>query len=211
MRSLTIAIRSLLLVAYLGAGGDASAHGGEDHGDAAAAPASVPGVDADLLTTSGATEQFELLLKYAPPRVGQDARVRLFLADYATNRAVGDAAFALAFKPAGVGIVRAPAMISPGIYEAVLRFPRDTVYSLVATVTAGGRTDFLEARNIYAGDAATRFIAEHSGRAAPPAPAAASGMPWPIIAGIVIVVLLAAGAAIVAARRMRLKRPAKTG
>jgi membrane fusion protein, heavy metal efflux system len=199
-------VRALLLLAFLAVGTDAFGHGGEDHGDAMPAPASAPGVDASLLTTSGATEQFELLLKYAPPHIGEDARVRLFLADYATNRAIEGASFTLAFKPAGVVVVQAPKMTSPGIYEGVMRFPRDTIYNLVATVTAGGRTDFLEVRNVYAGDAATRFIAEHAGPATQPAPTVTTGTSWWMTVGLVVVILGIIASLIIIVRRIRFRR-----
>ena len=47
-------------------------------------------------------------------------------------------------------------------YDLVVRFPKDTVYSLVATVSGDGRTDFVEVRNIYAGESAREFLADHS-------------------------------------------------
>jgi hypothetical protein len=165
------------------------AHGGEDHSEPAPAAASAPSADASLLTTSGATEQFELLLKYAPPEIDKDARVRLFLADYATNRAIDSAAFTLSFKPGGVTLVQKPVMLSPGIYEAVVRFPRDTMYTLVATVTDGQRTDFLEVRNIYAGDAAKHFMADHSPSNVS-SPVTTTSLSWWLIALIVVVIVV---------------------
>lgn len=211
IRHMTTTVQAALLLVFLAAASESSAHGGDDHGDAAPAPAHAPGVEADLLVASGATEQFELLLKYAPPHIDTDARVRLFLADYATNRAIEGAAFTLAFKPAGVVIVRAPTMVSPGIYDAVVRFPRDTIYNLVATVVAGERTDFLEVRTIYAGEAAARIIAQH----APPERAAstASSVPWWSIGAVVTGALVVAAAVSVIRRRKRLRRaaPAQAG
>jgi hypothetical protein len=183
-----------LLLVLLAPGNRTMAHGGEDHSQPAPAAASAPSAEANLLATSGATEQFELLLKYAPPETGKDAPVRLFLADYATNRAIDSATFTLAFKPDGVTLVQKPVMLSPGIYEAVVRFPRDTIYMLVATVTAGKRTDFLEVRNIYSGEAAEHFLAEHSSSALPP-PATTTGLRWWFIAVIAVgaVVIVAFG------------------
>jgi hypothetical protein len=116
----------------------------------------------DQLITDGTTSLFELLLKYPVPYTGEETRLRLFLADYATNRPIETATFSLAFKPSDVTIVQPPQMLSPGIYEMVAVFPDDTVYSMVATVTAAQRTDFVEVRNIYAGEAAERFLAEHA-------------------------------------------------
>ncbi len=166
----------LCLASAVAPGAGAFAHGGEDHGDAAPAPASTPGASASMLTTSATTEQFELLLKYPPPEVGADTRLRFFLADYETNRPIEGGSLALSFTPAGVKVVTPPAMTSPGIYDAVVSFPDDTIYSVVATVRAERRTDFLELRNIYAGGHAERFLAEHGGVSS--SDAGAKTWPW---------------------------------
>ena len=159
-------------------------HGGEDHGEAAPAAPSTPGMTAEMLTTEGSTELFEVLLKYPVSETGEETPVRFFVADYATNRPIEKAEFDLSFKPGGVKVVHAPRMLSPGVYEALISFPRDTTYLLVATVMADGRTDFVEVRNIYVGDAAERFIEEH-GAAADVDVADDGGLPWvPILLGI---------------------------
>jgi hypothetical protein len=142
----------------------AHAHAGEDHGEAKTPPpAAVAGMQGNVLTSSATTDYFEVVAKYLVTEAGGETRMRLFVADYATNAPVTDAAFSLAFRPAGVRVIRAPAMISSGIYDLVVSFPDDTIYSFVATVTAGKRTDFVEVRNLYAGEAAERFLAEHGG------------------------------------------------
>lgn len=143
------------------------AHGGEDHGTVAESPVTVPTATGGELSTSGSTEQFEMLLKYSLPTVGDPAPVRFFIAEYATNAPVTGASFVLASKPSGVVFNKVPVMISPGIYQADLNFPGDTVYTLVATVSVGGRTDFIELRNVYAGETAERFLAEHSAGGVP--------------------------------------------
>ena len=184
-----IRVALLVLLGVIALRGSAAAHGGEDHGDAAPAPAATPGASSNMLTTYAVTEVFELLLKYPPPAVGGDATLRFFLSDYATNRAL-DGSIELAFSPAGVTIVKPPAMTSPGIFDAVVRFPSDTVYSAVATVRSGRRTDFMELRNIYAGGHAEHFLADHGGGVA-----ASGSSRWPwwgIAAGGLLVAVIAA-------------------
>ncbi|HVK40115.1 MAG TPA: efflux RND transporter periplasmic adaptor subunit [Candidatus Kapabacteria bacterium] len=171
------------------------AHGGEEHshpGDDAAAPVSVAGMQGAVLTSSATTDYFEVVAKYPATDAGEDTRLRLFVADYATNQPIERAGLSLSFRPAGVTITQAPAMISPGIYDVVVRFPADTVYALVATVTSGQRTDFVEVRNLYAGEAADRFLAEHGG--APGATAEEGSSTWvlPLVIGAVVVAGLAA-------------------
>jgi hypothetical protein len=171
----------LLLLASMAMYATAWAHNGEDHGDAAAAPVAAPGAGAGMLTTYAVTEIFELLLRYQPPPVGKNATLRFFLSDYATNRAL-DGGLDLAFTPAGVTIVSPPAMKSPGIFEAVVSFPADTVYSLVATVRSGRRSDFMELKNIYTGAHAEHFLADHGGTSLPPS-SSSPGWPWWALAG----------------------------
>ncbi|MEO5930471.1 MAG: hypothetical protein ABIR47_11110 [Candidatus Kapaibacterium sp.] len=188
------------------------AHGGEDHGEAKPAPASTPGASATQLTTDAVTDQFELLLKYAPPGVGKNSTLRFFLSDYATNRPLAGATFSFSFKPAGVNVIQPPTMISQGVYDAVVEFPADTVYSLVATVNVEQRTDFLEVRNIYSGTRATRFLAEHGGAATagvPDAGKAASGGLWWLVGGIMLAIVAMAVLAIWMIRK-KLSRQAST-
>lgn len=175
------------------------AHGGEDHGAAEAVPPPAAGSAAGMLTTFGQTEQFELLLKYPPPKPGEPSPVRIFLADFRTNQPVTGASFDLSFTPAGVKLAAPLRMTSPGVYETSVIFPSDTTYAMVATVNVGARTDFIEARNILAGRAAEHFLADHGG-AAPAAARTASdegtGKGWgfaaagALIATVVVVALL---------------------
>ncbi|MEP7217293.1 MAG: hypothetical protein ABI876_00170 [Bacteroidota bacterium] len=185
------------------------AHGGEDHGEAKPAPPSAPGASASQLTTDAVTDQFELLLKYAPPVIGKNATLRFFLADYATNRPMERGTFSLSFKPAGVTIVRPPMMTSPGVYDATVVFPADTIYSLVATVNAEQRTDFMEVRNIYSGTHATTFLAEHSGAAQPGTSdtvAVAGPNSWWVVVAVILAVALAAALTMLFIRRKSLNR-----
>lgn len=196
-RQAALTIAMMLLIHAVAAG-----HAGEDHGDAApAATQSAAAMQGDLLTTSGATDYFEIVAKYAATDAGRDTRVRLFVADFATNRPIRDAALTLAFKPAGAVVRTPPTAVAPGIYDVVVRFPRDTVYHLVATVSADRRTDFVEVRNLYAGDAAERFLEEHATTATAPAVVQKDGNDWLIALAIGLVVLAAVVSVVIVRRR----------
>ena len=162
-RSIRRLLALLLMLAAMFTADTARAHGDEDHGAAEPAQTVTPAAQGAMLTSHGSTTLFELLVKYPATATGEDTRVRFFLADFATNRPLEGAQFKLAFKPEGVELAGAPMMVSPGVYDLVARFPTDAVYSMVATVSAGGRTDFVEVKNIYAGEAAETFLAEHGG------------------------------------------------
>jgi hypothetical protein len=179
-------------------------HGGEEHShpeDQAQPTAAVAGMQGDVLTSSATTDYFEIVAKYPATGAGEETPLRLFVADYATNAPIANAALSLAFRPAGVVVRKAPKMVSPGIYDLAVTFPEDTVYALVATVTAGQRTDFVEVRNLYAGDAAETFLAEHG---APTATAPAeSTSSWMLPAAIVAALALATIVIVMARRRRR--------
>jgi len=182
----TYLVSLLVLAAPAGA---LLAHGGEDHGEAAAVPAVASGAESDLLTTFGATERYELLLKYPAPAVKSPARLRIYLSDYQSNRPVSGASFVLASRPSGVTAAEPPRMLSPGIYEMAVIFPRDTVYTLTATIAAEGAADAVVLENVYAGEAAEHFLEDH-GQGGAAEGGSGSSFPW-LIAGIATALVIA--------------------
>lgn len=170
------------------------ANGDEDHGEAqTSAPSTMPGTQGEMLTSAGSTDYFEVVAKYAATDAGDDTPMRLFIADFATNQPIRSAVLSTSFRPAGVVVRAAPKMVSPGIYDLVVQFPRDTVFALVATITAGQRTDFVEVSNIYSGAAADRFLAEHAVSAPADMNDASGGWikPAALVAGILAVLIVA--------------------
>lgn len=135
----------LLLLSLLG--GSARAHGGEDHGDEAAAhgPAG-----ARYFSTFAASEQFELLLRYEPLHPGEPAHLRLFLADFATNVPIRGAKLTLTV-PEDRTLRPTATEQGPGEYLIEGSFPKKQAYSLTVTVAAGERADLLLLKNIAVG------------------------------------------------------------
>lgn len=176
----------MMLVASSGA---VLAHGGEDHGAAAAVLPMAAGAESDLLTTFGTTKRFELLLKYPVPPVKSPARLRIYLSEYETNRPVSGARFVLASRPTGVVSAEPPKMLSPGIYEMSVIFPKDTIYTVTATIAAGSTADAVVLENVYAGEAAEHFIEDH--RQGGAAVESTAEFPW-LIAGIMTALVVAA-------------------
>lgn len=154
-----------------------AAHGGEDHAEPAAQAAPPPAADAGLLIASAQNDQFELVAKYPLPDEDGTAHLRLYLADFATNRPLADAAFAFSFKPGDAVLKEPPRMVAPGIYEAVVLMHRDTIYGAIVTVTAGDRTDFLELRSLYGHAHAEAFLSRVHATGVPAA-AARTGTGW---------------------------------
>lgn len=113
----------------------ASAHGGEDHGEAAApVPASAAAPRA-----SAQTEEFELLAVF------EGKRLLLTLDRFATNAPVADAQI----EVESAGILKAVALqVSPGVYAVSVPegvFAKPGKYPLEITVQAGELADLMSA------------------------------------------------------------------
>ena len=124
----------------------ALAHGGEDHGDAkAATPAG-----ATTFSAVATSEQFEVLLRYAPLKPGADAYMRLFLSYFATNAPIKGAKFIftssedpkLKFETTEKG---------PGEYLVETTFPAKKAYSMTVQVSAGAQADLLLLEGLVVG------------------------------------------------------------
>ena len=141
-------VRALLLGLLTLSGGPARPHNGEDHG-AASAAATAPG--AAYFTATASSDNFELVLRYAPLRAGEPATLRLFVADFATNLPIHGAKLTLTTTEAPV--VRLTATeTSPGDYRLTGQFPADHPYALAVQVAApDGRADLLLLRPVDVG------------------------------------------------------------
>lgn len=148
----------LLLLGLLWAAG-AWAHGGEDHG-AATAPTAA---GATSFSVAALSESFELLLRYEPLEKGQDADLRLFISDYATNAPIKGAKLTVT-SPEAAGLKFAVTEQEAGIYLVESAFPANQKYSLTVNIVAGDRADLLLLEGIEVG--------KKLPVAAPPAPAA---------------------------------------
>ncbi|MBS1914396.1 MAG: hypothetical protein JST22_20575 [Bacteroidetes bacterium] len=168
-----------------------AAHGGEDHAEPAGQAAPPPAADAGLLIAGAQNDQFELVAKYPLPEEDGTAHLRLYLADYATNRPLAGAAFAFSFKPGDAVLKEPPRMVAPGVYDATVLMHRDTIYGAVVTVRVGDRTDFLELRSLYGHAHAEAFLDRAHAAGEPAAPArAGSVIPWIAVAAGGVLLLL---------------------
>lgn len=191
---------ALIPLCLMAASLPALAHGGEDHGGAEPAPTA--SASAAELSTYGETTRHELLLKYAATEVDEPVRLRFFLADFPTNRPVADANFVVSSRPSGMRTQGPATMVSPGMYELTATFPADTAYTLVTTLALPDGEEQIELKNVYTGESARRFLAEHGGAAMADAQgdgAMAGWVPWAIGAGALLVL----GAAFMLLRRGR--------
>ena len=157
----------LVLASLLAFPGAAGAHGGEDHGGPQPAAASGASPDGKR-TASGQTNQFELLLKFAPPAPGKDESFAVFLADYATNAPIENAKIELELTGPQSAKVTAEPAGAPGTYHAVAKLPPGS-YALVATIEGGGQLDLVDIPTIdlTPAAAAASKVDEHAYAAVP--------------------------------------------
>ena len=135
----------LLLLALLLAPG-AWAHGGEDHGAAKATTAA----GATSFSVAALSETFELLLRYEPLEKGQDADLRLFVSDYATNAPIKGAQISVTC-PEAPALKFAVSEKEPGAYLVEGNFPANQKYGLAVNLVAGETADLLLLEGIEVG------------------------------------------------------------
>lgn len=136
----------LLLLALLLATG-ARAHGGEDHGDAAKPSA---GAVATTFSVAALSESFELLLRFEPLKKGEDADMRLFVSDYATNAPIKGAKLTVTC-PEAADLKFTVSEKSPGAYLVEGTFPANKKYSLAVNIVASDKADLMLLSGIEVG------------------------------------------------------------
>ena len=170
----------------------ALAHGGEDHG---AAKAATP-AGATTFSAVATSEQFEVLLRYAPLKPGADADMRLFLSDFATNAPIKGAKLVFT-SPEDPKLKFEVTEKGPGEYLVETTFPAKKPYSLTVQVTVGNQADLLLLEGLVVG--------KELPVAAGPAATAQSWLTWKT--GLLMLGTFLLGIA-AAALLMRRRRPA---
>lgn len=141
MKNLFLLLFALLLST------EGHAHGGEDHGDAAK-PSGGP--LATTFSVATLSESFELLLRFEPLSKGQDADMRLFVSDYATNAPVKGAKLTVTC-PEATDLKFIVTEKSAGAYLVEGVFPANKKYSLAVNIVAGTKADLMLLAGIEVG------------------------------------------------------------
>jgi cobalt-zinc-cadmium efflux system membrane fusion protein len=122
--------------------GIATAHGGEDHsGDVAPTPSTT--TSAKERTVTGQTTALEVFMTYPVPGEGEQANLRLFLSDYASNTPIAGAKISLEFVGTEAKAVMAEPTGADGIYHAIPPALQGA-YPVIVTVEVGDLFDFVE-------------------------------------------------------------------
>ena len=125
----------------------ASAHGGEDHGGAAAPSA---GAAPTTFSVAALSEKFELLLRFEPLEKGRDADLRLFVSDYATNAPIKGAKLTVTC-PEDARLKFEVTEKAAGDYLVEGTFPATEKYSLAVNIVAGNQADLMLLAGIEVG------------------------------------------------------------
>jgi cobalt-zinc-cadmium efflux system membrane fusion protein len=123
----TLPLYLVLIMGYQ----SATAHGGEDHGEAKAPT----GKAVTYFTSMAVSEKYELVLHYAPLEAGEAGTLQLYLNEFATNRPVNGATLQLS-SPEDPKLTFTVKPIGPGIYGLTGIFPAKKAYSLTVNLNA---------------------------------------------------------------------------
>lgn len=125
----------------------AMAHGGEDHG-AAAAPT---GKALAYFTSQAISEKYEIVAHYEPLETGETGKLRLYINEFNTNRPVEGATVQVS-SPEDKNLTFAVKPTGKGIYELSGTFPAKKTYSLTINLNAGPGADLLLLPGIAVGE-----------------------------------------------------------
>jgi hypothetical protein len=125
----------------------AQAHGGEDHGETAQASG---GAFPTTFSVAALSEKFELMLRFEPLEKGQDADMRLFVSDYATNAPIKGAKLTVTC-PEAPALKFAVSEQEPGSYLVEGTFPENKKYSLAVNIVAGTQADLMALQGLEVG------------------------------------------------------------
>ncbi|AEE54440.1 efflux RND transporter periplasmic adaptor subunit [Haliscomenobacter hydrossis] len=151
------------------------------HGDAIPTD---PGVAKDHFTVYGQSERYELSLYYPELKPGEDAHLRLFVADYQSNKPIDKASLKISNADGSALNVEVKA-IAPGVYELHTKFPAVKTYNLNVQINHPNGADLIGIQGLQVGKAL--MLAEEA------ASNDASGMstPWLwLLGGVALGVLL---------------------
>lgn len=138
-------LRYLLKFVLLLNAAAALAHGGEDHGGAE--EQQKPGKN--YFTVNGASQLFELVLRYEPIEPNEKTKMILFVSDFETNRPVSNAKISLTTIEGDLKFTTT--LADSGTYHIEGVFPAEKEYTLAANIAAAGKADLITLDHVDVG------------------------------------------------------------
>jgi RND family efflux transporter MFP subunit len=124
------------------------------HGDEPATATAKPG--ADHFTVYGNSDKYELTLYYPETNAGQEAHLKLFVADYATNRPIEKAELKISTTENPQQLFEVQ-MLSPGVYELHTTFSENKSYMLNVQLAHSNGADLIGLKSVNVG---AKLVAE---------------------------------------------------
>lgn len=187
---------ALLLCLSLTALSPLYAHGGVDD---EAPPSAAPSVSSGQLSVSANAGAYEVFVRYAAPKLGLAAPLKIFISQWSTNKPVNASEVSLTFPSSPEAKVTSPLKrTSDGIYEATAIFSKDGSYTALLKFTVGGEQQPAALGPIYAGATAAQQLSSDK---LAPTPTSNPVPLWMILVGVLILLMIA-----VAIRTRRRKR-----
>lgn len=119
------------------------------HGDAIPTD---PGVAKDHFTLYGQSERYELSLYYPELKPGEDAHLRLFVADYQSNKPIDKASLKIS-NADGSALNVEVKEVAPGVYELHTKFPAAKTYNLNIQIDHPNGADLIGIQGLQVGKA----------------------------------------------------------
>ncbi|MDX2067777.1 MAG: efflux RND transporter periplasmic adaptor subunit [Haliscomenobacter sp.] len=138
------------------------------HGDAIPTD---PGVAKDHFTLYGQSERYELSLYYPELKPDEDAHLRLFVADYQSNKPIDKASLKVS-NADGSALNVEVKEVAPGVYELHTKFPAAKIYNLNIQINHPNGADLIGIQGLQVGKALA--LAEEAADNT----AAGTSMPW---------------------------------
>ena len=123
------------------------AHGGEDHGEAAAPALSASGRN----SASAQSDNFDIVAEYGSVEPAKPVSIDLYLSDYETNVPIAGASIQVSISGADNSGVVAKAETDSGLYSLTLTFPEKGQFDLLFDITSTEKSDIIEIKGIEVG------------------------------------------------------------
>lgn len=148
----------LLLIANCLLATKTFAHGDEDHGEKKPHNEMTGKL---YFTVNSISETFELVLRYEPIDAGKPAKMKLFVSDFETNKAIDSARIEITCLD-DTGLKFQVKQTEQGVYSIEGSFPENKAYILVAHISTDESADLMTLEGIQAGRMLPQTEDEHT-------------------------------------------------
>lgn len=158
------------------------AHGGVDD----ETPASQPMTSSnDMLTAVAYPDTAEIFVKYAPPKVGAQSTLKFFFSSFRSDIPFNPDKIQIELLGGKGEVLKQPVKKENGVYEAVITFQSDTIYTIRLTYTIGGESMHANIVPIFVGTAALKVL-QNEGKAIAPSTVSNNAVWWVIAAMVLL-------------------------